>query len=310
MSYPHSLVIKNFSNQKRNKDGELSWNGFSIFSRKNFLYSWGKHHPLAIYLGRRNKKPFAIKNSDRPSKSTSRHTGITASICRGPKISKILLENMGFSFEKLTMENVIYFQEGFWKWCFKKGNNYYLSYSAWHYTEDRDWYVGGLKKYLLEEPWNPPKKGKFFEYSLRDDGVSSGSWRINEATVLFIDGKYIFCYEESSKEVIQLLPKKPKSIENAFELIKPKEAGQVFEKQAGLYFVPSSFDDEQLSKHLGISKSELLRGTRKKSVKNINSISNYRSYKDTNWVKGKVTNKSFKTLNLGTWHQVYETPQI
>lgn len=202
----HNEVIKRFAERQVNKRTKtICWSGNSVYCNDKVLYSYGSHFPLAVYLGEGAIQHVFLKNTDKYSVSTSRHQGLTNQYCKGPEISRNLLENEGICFCDLTLKNVV---------CWEQHKSFFVKFNR----------KTGL--YNLEDSsdfWLIPELGNFRPFKKRDKNeIVSGMWIIPSAMVLQIKKGQYFCSSDNKGQFIYKLSKKVDTIKAAFDL-KQKE---------------------------------------------------------------------------------------
>jgi hypothetical protein len=225
----HEEVVKKFASQLLNsRTKKVQWSGNNIFCDDNVIYSYGRHFPLAKYLGLDGKKRLFIKNADKYSSSTSCHQSIVGASCYGPEVSRTLLANWGIDFYNIKKENIVCFRVSSVTHTHKdiQTNRYYDK------CYDRRWggeespnptgrfFVGALEDQLVENEWFPPKSGEFFPYYKRDKNrIVGGHWFVLGAVVICRGQNFFLCsHDKYEQAFVTPLKGKPKNIEEAFKL--------------------------------------------------------------------------------------------
>ena len=244
----HSIIVQKFANRTKNSRTKVpSWQGFHVFSNETTLYSYGRHFPLAIYLGENKEGHVFIKNSDKYSQSTSAHQSLTNRFCNGPSVSRRML-NQAFAesnkfetdfelggqkhqisipisdtsdvFLKLKLDNVYLWRKGFRKFLWKdlKTGIYYSNCVYSGKIEDSSQTIHYTDEVVL------PRYARFNGYQdhrTRFNGrFQDGCAFANEFLVLEINQIYYLCNSVN----IWILPRKPKNITEALKLRHSKNA--------------------------------------------------------------------------------------
>lgn len=236
MPSSHEDIIKKFANRQRNKrTGRVEWNGSNVYCVGDTLYSYGSHFPLARLLGymgdRWDLSPFFLKNGDKYSNSTSHHQSMTDEHCPGPVVSRNHLLAVGLPFDKVTLENVMFFQQGSRHWVYKdtKTDKYYEEAhtrreSGWGEPRPNptdQWFTGAFEDQLVEKEWTPPDNGMFvptYKRKGRENRIISGTWFIPSGVVLRNGRVYMLCSKDENGALYLQVIRKPESIQHAFAL--------------------------------------------------------------------------------------------
>jgi len=342
-------VFKNFVAQKPNsrQGGAVSWKSHGrsvIFCEGDTVYSYGYHFPLAKRIGEvKNDKgeiqPVFVENGDRYSNTTSGHQSDTQKACQGPTVSRVNLEAAGIHFESLTLKDkrkpinadesddpraaILY-------WRADSREFVYWDKRAKKYFKD----IYPVKK---REEFVPPKQGMFMPYKNGDEAKVNGVWHILGAAVIERDKKYYLCALDGGAYFVSELPRKPKSIEDAFECLKPtevckaeKEGKQVL-RQGEWFFVETGLDDVGMAAKFDYaSKTAFLKDVavvvlpRQDDRSNKHELSRGWSCtgktKVKHFARGKVFHRSawssqltrdHETVALGDkWYEVYHNTEV
>jgi len=209
----HCEVIRRYSNRKINsRTNTIEWYGGNVYCRDDVIYSYGRHFPMAVYVGGDLCK--YVINSDKYSTSTSRHQNLVRRFCYGPALPRNALGNVGISFLELTAKNILFWRNGFSKFVFRNKENNTLHEIP--------------KGQILE----PNVFGKFKPYRSRsssvevEEGYETGWFIVDQVVVLSWKRKYFLVV----KDEISQLTKKPDNISHAFELAADKKANSMFSK--------------------------------------------------------------------------------
>lgn len=224
----HLEVIKRFSIQQINtRSKRVEWSGNNVFCLDNVLYSYGHHFPLAVYLG--NKSPIQfITNSDKYSNSTSRHQGITRSLCHGPSLPELELKKIKINFFEIKAKNILFFREGSCQYVYKHklSEAYYEDLVHIRYDWEKSLSVYGNPD---KPEWNPPIFGKFRaskkSVTVNENDVYETGWfTVDQVVVLSWKKKFfLIC-----KDKVSRLPRQPASIAEAVELEASQETNRLF----------------------------------------------------------------------------------
>lgn len=326
----HATIVENFAARKVNKrTHSVEWNGNNVFCRDRMLYSYGEHFPMARYLGElgRPKRHLFLKNGDTYSNSTSNHQGLTQRACPGPTVSRQSLYSAGVEFDRLEMSDIPFWREDFHKFIYRD-NDTGKFYEDCNYTGDaRD---STLEITYVDE-WTPPKQGMFIPYRSGESRFSHGSWHILGSVVIQQKDKFFLCSLDEGSYFVSHLPSKPRSVNHAFELLKPREVrkaekeGIDVKRQGEWFFVSTGFGDEAIAALLGKTKTSL-RNVKASALptqspeSNLHVCRNFEAegkryargkvYHRWPWGKQQVTGQH-KTVNLGDeWHLVFHNTEL
>lgn len=327
----HLDIVTKFAQRKINKRTEsVEWTGRHVYCKGDTIYSYGSHFPMARFLGMVNKKPFFLKNGDRYSDSTSRHQGMVNTKCIGPTISRRGLEAAGIGFNSIGLprqRNISYaiidFRPDFNKHVYQNRKTGKL-YSDFDYE---------TKKFSKEFS---AKQGMFIPYSTRDDEpYLSGHWHILGACLL-TDAKrncYLCSLDEDSYFVSQL-PKLVKTVEQAFQILKPKavvqaeKEGLEVKRQGEWFFIPTGIkgysglaDFFQLTSITAAKKLAIMQVLPRQSEQSNRHVCHQFKHENEptlafgsvrHWFAGsdQVTGQH-RTLRLGEeWHECHKNTEI
>lgn len=239
----HKLIVKKFASRTINKrTGIVSWKGSNIFCDEDTIYSYGRHFPMAVYLGEHPKyKYFFIKNTDKYSSSTSCHQGMVSHSCAGPEVPRLALNNavadaetLKFEsefelggkkheisvfinpdvkdvFSSLKIDNVYLWRKGFRKHLWKdiETGTYYEDYVPSGKLEDSS------QTELYIDECKIPKYAQFNKFRNQNNArFHSGFASALEVVVLKINEKYFVCNHIN----VWLLSGKPKNISEALKM--------------------------------------------------------------------------------------------
>lgn len=320
----HAKVIQKYAERKINsRTGTVCWNGSRVYCDGNVLYSYGRHFPLAVYLGEvgkgKRKHHLFIKNGDRYSSSTSTHQGITQRCCKGPTVSATALLSAGIDITSLKLENVLHYWEDMRQYCYRDSETgaYYLDYDYTGEQED-----SSLGK-LYTNPWKPPKQGMFVAYSYQDDlRFQSGAWHVLGSVVLYKNDRYYLASLDESRYFVSELSRKPRSVKDAFESLKPsvvrkaERKGVAVKRQGEWFFLPTSFDDRAMADYDDLTLTQLKSVSKPSPLPVRNPQSNQHVCRNfvargSLFARGKVRHPEHRTLDLGDeWHEVHRNTEL
>jgi hypothetical protein len=319
----HSTIINNFAQRKINKRAKaIEWRGNNVFCDGRMLFSYGRHFALARYMGQDgDQQHLFLRNSDTYSPTTSCHQGMTASSCKGPSLSVSALSSAGLKFDDLELSNIPFWRNNTDKFIYRDSETG-LFYEECNYTGD---YQVGWLDVTYTNDWTPPKIGRYIGYSGRNERFTYGRWEVLGGVVVFHDNQYFLCSTDERKNFISRLPKKPRSLDHAFEMLKPPQVrkaerqGVSVQRQGEWFFVSTEFGDRALSALLRTNKTSLKKRSAPSPLPFVDEKSNRHDCRHFDaegntyakgrvyhrWPFGKVTGQH-KTLNLGDcWHLVY-----
>lgn len=318
MGLSHDSVVKRFAQRSG-----LKMTGHNVFADGNFLYSYGRHFPLASYLGEREGRHLFLKNGDKYSDSTTHHQGITSHHCPGPTVSDRGLAAFGIKFEDVTFDHILHWQDGFYKYVCK-------DQMTGLYYEDREASV----------EWTPPQVGGFCPYKTdRPPALKwpiSGFWSVKGATVIqWKRGFYLCAIDETrpyTYHAVWKLGRKPVSIQDAFDSLKPalvlgaERNGLNVKNMGKWFFIPTGMDDKALAKKVGETQKWLKQNSTNFALPEREKDCDYRyvarkyfnyddifvrgrvthRYSGTSYTDGSLTNR-YKSVNLSyEWHLALE----
>ena len=341
-----SDVVENFASRKINKrTGRCEWKDSHrrrIFCEENTLWSYGYHFPLAMLLGTEGEKAVFVKNGDKYSNTTSSHQSNTQQHCSGPTVSRNALEAAGIGFLNLSMAEtskfkpicktnfrILFYQEnGFTHVCYNTKTKKYITSE----------YVSQASTKTISKPWTPPSTGMFVPYKTDKPSTKvEGYWHVTGATVIEMEekgkSKYLLCSMDENKYFVAVLPRKPKSVKDAFESLKPaavikaEKAGKGVLRQGEYFFVPTGMDDAAMANKMDIVKPVLRASSPVKGLPAHPSRTEpsphsheVRWYKFQNkiYVTGTVYHRSnglstgeHKSLKLGDqWYEVHPNTEL
>ncbi|HBI47504.1 MAG TPA: hypothetical protein DDX93_02080 [Smithella sp.] len=209
----HKTVVQRFSEGKNHR-------GSRIFAEGNTLYSYGRHFPLAVRRGEEGQEWYLL-NGDKYSVSTSKHQGITYSVFSdSPRVSFTALNAAGISYNSCKLVD---FQKDAYDSAFK-GDKNFLNFKS-----------------LV------PVGAEYHESKDKEGNIISKSFHRIGAVVLEQNKKHFICSMDEGSYFVSLLPKRVKTVQEAFEVLKPARV-KVFEKYGGKYqrqgewfFIPEIF---------------------------------------------------------------------
>jgi hypothetical protein len=231
----NEAVAKKFADRTINsRNGEVRWgSGSTVFCDPAAIYSWGRHFPMAHYVGEQDGKHVFLKNSDHYSNSTSCHQGYVSQYCRGPKASFSLLINAGIRPSTVTLASIVDYWEHYSQFVYVHNDK--------HYDPDDCKWTKNYKRKTYGKEFSPPKHAKF---TLAKSG-DYGWYEIKAAALIRKDRRYFLCGSEHGEDFVCELPKPCRTIEQAYRMLKPKQVRQAEMKGLGVlrigewFFVPT-----------------------------------------------------------------------
>jgi hypothetical protein len=184
----HKTVVQRFSEGK-------NYHGSRVFAEGNVLYSYGRHFPLAVRRGEPGKEWYLL-NGDKYSISTSQHQGITYSVFRNsPRVSFTALSAAGINYQACKLVD---------------------------FTKDKTDSADSEDDNFADFKKNMPVGAEYHETKDKEGNIT-GKWyhRIGGA-VLEQNKKYYLCAMDEGSYFISLLPKRVKTVQEAFDSLKPK----------------------------------------------------------------------------------------
>ena len=189
----HKTVVQRFSEGK-------NYHGSRIFAEGNTLYSYGRHFPLAVRRGEPGQEWYLL-NGDKYSVSTSKHQGITYSVFSdSPRVSFTALNAAGISYNSCKLVD------------FQK--------DEFHNAYDDDESFQDFKKYV-------PVGAEYHERKDKEGNVIYKSYHRIGAVILEQGKKHYICSMDEGSYFISLLPKRVKTVQGAFEVLKPKKVREI-----------------------------------------------------------------------------------
>ena len=219
----HSDVIKNFRNGKNYK-------GCNVFADGDILYSYGRHFPLAVRREEKNKTWYLL-NGDKYSVSTAKHQGKTYSTFSDqPRVSFSALSAAGLDY--FTCKLIDFTKDQY----------------ASVYPGDKGF--DAFRKSI-------PVGAEYHEKREKDGSVIYKSYHRVGTAVLEQNKKHYICAMDEGSYFISLLPHKVKTVDEAFQALKPravKEAETIdsgCKRQGEWFFIPAAlnFKDSQFQKN-------------------------------------------------------------
>ncbi len=184
----HKTVVQRFSEGK-------NYHGSRIFAEGDILYSYGRHFPLAVRRGEPGAEWYLL-NGDKYSKSTSKHQGITYSVfSNSPRVSFTALNAAGISYNSCKLID------------FTKDEYEY----AYHDNIE----FANFKNLM-------PAGAEYHEKKDVDGRILSKSYHRIGAVILEQGKNHFVCGMDEGSYFISLLPKKVKTVQESFEVLKPK----------------------------------------------------------------------------------------
>jgi hypothetical protein len=259
MSHSVEEVASRFAEQRINKrQGSVEWKTSTrhFYCKGRFLYSFGTHFIVAIYMGEdTDGKKIFLKNADRYSSDTSRHQAAYDRVCEGPSVSFNALNSTGIRLPSRyghDNENTL-----------KRTDliDWTKNSHATLYRKDGVLY----KDYALTEVFQKPSIGAYFEYggSLRPDTPydSYGYWHVVDSLLIHHQGEAYLCAVDEGIYFVSQLEKGTvdtvKTVADAFESLKPPEVKQAermgipVKRQGDWFFIQRYQDDDSFRGHLG-----------------------------------------------------------
>lgn len=205
----HKTVVQRF------KEGK-NYRGSRIFTEGDVLYSYGRHFPLAVRRGEPGQEWYLL-NGDKYSVSTSKHQRITYSVFSdSPRVSFTALSAARIYYDDCKL---IDFQKDEFKTSF---------------PEDDDFY--NFKKTI-------PAGAEYHEQKYKNGEIHSKSYHRIGAVVLEQDKKHYICSMDEGSYFVSLLPKRVKTVQEAFEVLKPARIrkGNItdYKRQGEWFFIKS-----------------------------------------------------------------------
>jgi len=205
----HKTVVQRF------KEGK-NYRGSRIFAENNTLYSYGRHFPLAVRRGEPGAEWYLL-NGDKYSISTSKHQGITYSVFSdSPRVSFTALNAAGISYNSCKLVD---FQKDAYDSAFK-GDKNFLNFKS-----------------LV------PTGAEYHETKDKEGNITYKSYHRIGAVVLEQSKKHFICSMDEGSYFISLLPKRVKTVQETFEVLKPARIrkGNItdYKRQGEWFFVLS-----------------------------------------------------------------------
>ncbi|HHT9136782.1 MAG TPA: hypothetical protein ACFYEK_05985 [Candidatus Wunengus sp. YC60] len=205
----HKTVVQRF------KEGK-NYHGSRIFAENNTLYSYGRHFPLAVRRGEEGQEWYLL-NGDKYSNSTSTHQGITYSVFNNsPRVSFTALNAAGI---------------------------YYNSCKLIDFTKDEYEYAYHDNIKFANFKNLMPAGAEYHEKKDVDGRILSKSYHRIGAVILEQGKKHFVCGMDEGSYFISLLPKKVKTVQEAFEVLKPKRIRKEnitdYQRQGEWFFIPA-----------------------------------------------------------------------
>lgn len=335
-------VFVNYAAQKVNsRCGQVQWRDSShakVFCVGPTLYSYGYHFPLANLVGTEcpgtdKEKHVFVKNGDRYSVTTAGHQSATQHACDGPTVSASALSAAGIAFMSLrlpTKGKVVGRTSddplGAVIVAWRPDSRQYIVWNKKTKKYYEDHYLSKRRKVFV-----PPDQGQFIAHSEHEDGTMWGCWHILGACVIEQGGNYYLCSLDARSYFVSQLPKKVKTVEAAFELLKPtvvrkaEAAGKQVLRQGEWFFVPTGLDDRAMAEKFSLTQKALAAVSKVGNLPAQRPDSNLHQCKLCNdgkvsYARGKVFHRDSSgghltgehhTLSLGNqWHEVYRNTEI
>lgn len=209
MSKSHYEVVKGFKNGKEYK-------GHNVYALNGVLYSYGSHFPLAVKRGEEPNTWFLL-NGDKYSSSTSGHQSLThITFNDSPRTSFNALRAAGLNYHTV---NLIDFTR----------DSYHCASS-----DDADF-----------NDFKVPIGAEYHE-SKKDGEVTYKSYHRIGCVLLENEGKYYLCGMDEGSYFISLLPEAVKTVDEAFNSLKPELVKEAewwecdIYRQGEWFFIPSA----------------------------------------------------------------------
>ena len=308
----HEEVIHKFASRRINQRFRgCNWRGSNVFCEDKILYSYGRHFPLACYLGRDKGSHIFIKNGDKYSNSTSCHQTLTQRSCFGPTVSRSALMSANIRLEDLSFDQILFWRPDTTKAIMRKDGCFYDG----------------------KEKWTPPSQGMFILNIFRN-GYEYGVWHTLGVVVIQNKGDYFLCSLDGNNYFVSQLASQPSSIEDAFEILKPEQVklaeakGLKVKRQGEWFFIPTGMSDSDLAKMEGSLVKDMKMAIKDESALPTNSNKIHRcklypvlpSQRIEMFARGTVSHRwkldqaitgEHKSLRLGEeWHIVVHNAAV
>lgn len=285
MGKSHHEVISGFKNGK-------NYRGHNVYSRDNILYSYGPHFILAV----KQKDGTFLLNGDKYSVSTSQHQGKTYSVFRDfPRVS--------FSA------------------CSRACNDRYWYEDAKVIAYNKD--ASGSAESNFEEFRKRIPIGAEIHITKEKETnkiIYMYYHRIGQV-LLEYKGRYFICGMDEGRYFVSELPKKAKSIEDAFMVLMPKTVrtlankGVEYKRQGEWFFIPvkdttikiptikvkDQLRMEPLPREEGSALHTVTRMIRKNNSLFVKGIVRHSTKEHKNLNLGDEFHVAFKNTAIGNW---------
>jgi hypothetical protein len=237
-------VVWKGSGRVNRTTGPAAPGSLQIFCEDDVLYSYGRHWPVARYLGlNRCGGNVFVKNSDFFSATTRQHYYTASAVCPGPTVSRKAFEAAGFDFTEVTVAGKNASDGGLFVW--REGVNDYI------YRDE----AGNLYADAWDRtPYTPPDHGSFVpSWRKPDDGLQAGTWYSPEISVWRQKWRFFVCSVIDGHRFLAEIDSAPADVDDALKSVVPAEVVEA--RKAGLevpqighwYFIPVSATDSHRS---------------------------------------------------------------
>lgn len=343
MGLSHEQVVRNFAARKKNRAGKVEWHGSRVYCteypHESVLYSYGRHFPLAVYIGEKGGKPIFLKNGDKYSSSTSAHQSEVQSHCKGPTVSRTAVEAAGFDFTRIKLDNVVAARPDYREYLYRTPDG--IFWKTYDFKRNR---------MVFEEPFTPPRQGMYVQTQFSEERASAegrrypaysfGYWHILGAVVLKDDDYYYLCSLDENQYFVSRLARPVTGVQDAFKSLKPaavlraERRGRRVLRQGEWFFISTGMGYRDLAGKAGVTVGQLraIRQTPlpRRGVMVVHQTANAtvdarnqhvcrQYFLNGTLATGRVYHRSFdgrstgehKTLDLGEeWFEVHENTEL
>jgi len=204
------------------------------------VYSYGRHFPLAVYLGPRDGQPVFLKNGEPATPTTSSHQSLAQRLLPGPTAGLRALQAAGLDLVDLTLDHLVDVVDDSWLTLTRRADGTYQRPSG--------------------ERFHPPCHGRFLPSREPDpDGAQPGHWHTLGGVLLQDDGRCLLGALDERTYFVAELPEPVPTIDAAFERLKPdpvkqaEAAGRTVRRQGEWFFVDTGLTDRDLGAAHGTS---------------------------------------------------------
>ena len=258
-------VIDNFVSGKVNRYyGSCTWRSYNVFCEENVIYSYGKHYPLGVKLG----KGLVLVNGDHPGfirSTTPHHRSILMRKLDGKDVIVAFsaIRDAGFDPLKMTYKNIVHYLNGTRDNVAysKKDRKYYeISISPYYGVDLTD---DLIRDNILGE-YDTKNNGEFQKAYIREqtlDNYVVGYWHRLGGTLLRRGRNYYLSALDEGSYFVSLLPRKADTVFDAYNALKPgavinaERNGIPVRRQGEWFFVKTDNTDDDLMDRLGVNKT-------------------------------------------------------